>query len=286
MIAQMFTILMVVQLSLFILLRSDIESLHVSAARHRNATEGLVAQVAELANAQMVPRVRRELELCADHAALLLVSRNLTAPKMQCTAVPMPRELLVHVPTSTSSSLFFLTSAHCFFDSDKAWVKFAWLASIFYVKNYPSCSLVSSLVRLGDDQQVLDLAVVACSEALPVPPTGLSILPPVASHEAVAMAGFSLGWHSDLSKEARIGIGGTARYALHARVTRLSSSLQLPTPANASAALLGAGFVAGSVRSPQSSGPGRVQRLPARQARARHERRSRAGRALWTAWHY
>ncbi len=236
-------------------------------SENRAATANLAAQAAELAvqveelaDAQVVPRVRSELELCAGGAALLLVSRNDSAALLQCTAVPMPRELLAHDPPS-NSSLFFLTSAHCFFSRDKAWEKFAWLASIFRSNTTYSCRLVSSLGRLHDEQ-VLDLAVVACSMALPVAPTALSLLPHAASHEAVAMAGFLRGWHGDPSKEVWAEIWGTsARYALHSRITRLSSSLQLLVPANASEALLpGAGLVAaGSVRSPPPSGSGSVR---------------------------
>jgi hypothetical protein len=72
----MFAVLLLVLLIQFYFLRSDL----APAQRHavqRSDTEalrgdltGLVALVAELADAQLVPRVRRELEVCAVYAAL------------------------------------------------------------------------------------------------------------------------------------------------------------------------------------------------------------------------
>jgi hypothetical protein len=102
---------------------------------------------------------------------------------------------------------------------------------------------------------VLDLAVVACSEMLPVFPTTFSLVPHAAAHEAVTIAGFSLGLH--VVPNTTVTVNESPPYARHARMTRLTSSLQLPEPFNASAKLLPRkGLVAGSVRSLPSSGPG------------------------------
>jgi hypothetical protein len=241
------------QLALLFLLHTDMESLHTVLTRLSSAKVDLAAQLAELASAQVVPRVRRELELCAGHTALFIVSRNLTALR-HCTTVPMPRKFLAPAHPS-SASHFFLTSAHCFFDSGKAWAQLGRLASIFHNdKEYPHCQLVSPLARLGTGQ-VLDLAVVACPKALPVAPPALSLLSShAASHEAVAMAGFSLGMHSEETKQVQLP-GASSTYALHVRMTRLSSSLQLLSPAEG--ALPRA--VAGSNRTPPFYGFSMVQ---------------------------
>ena len=67
-------------------LRNDITS---GMAALRRDMGGLAAQVAELADAQVVPRVRRELERCAGHAALIMYSHtNNLILYQQCTAVP------------------------------------------------------------------------------------------------------------------------------------------------------------------------------------------------------
>ena len=65
--APMFTVLLLVQVVLFLLLRSDMTALRSDMAVLRGDLAVVVVQMAELADVQLVPRVRRKLEACTDN---------------------------------------------------------------------------------------------------------------------------------------------------------------------------------------------------------------------------
>jgi hypothetical protein len=192
-----------------------------------STVEGLSAQVAEVAGALVLPRVRRELEACADTLALFLVATLLGKPVARCTDMPMPQELLEQAPRAVNSTRhYFLTSAHCFFNSTLAWVQKADSAFLLFEHKTYTCSLVSSLSS-DSAGNVLDLAVIACAGPISAAPSAFSQLLD-AAHEPVAMAGFSVGKHLDINKHGRIsGDDGTIS-ARHVRMTHLCSSIQLP----------------------------------------------------------
>ena len=184
----------------------------------------------ELIGAVVVPRVRRELEVCADSSALFLRTSN-----KQCSATPVPIELLLlaaHAPHARpSSSRFLLTSAHCFFNSSHAWEAMDPNATIFFRGVSYKCHLISGLAMLanGFSTEPLDLSVVECELPVPVPPTSFPSAP-TSTHEPVAFAGYSLGAHQNVSLQVFAKHSGTETiYARHVRITRLASSLQLPS---------------------------------------------------------
>jgi outer membrane murein-binding lipoprotein Lpp len=125
--------------------------------------DSLIAQASEKASAQVLPRVRRELELCADHTILRLVASNHSTATGQCTAVPMPLELLASTGFPFAySSRFFLTSAHCFFGDKNAWQQVGSVASILYNNRLYACRLESPFKRY-ETGHVMDLALVTCT---------------------------------------------------------------------------------------------------------------------------
>ena len=183
----------------------------------------------ELIGTVVVPRVRQNLEACADSSVLFLRTSN-----AQCSATPMPVELLAaHTQHARpSSSRFLLTSAHCFFNSSSAWEPMDHNATIFFLGVSYKCRLISGLSTFdnGFSTEPLDLSVVECELPVPVPPTSFPVAL-TSTHEPVAFAGYSLGIHQNVSLEVLLSshAGTEARYACHVRLTRLASSLQLPS---------------------------------------------------------
>ena len=206
----------------------------------------------EVAEALVVPRVRRRIENCTySTVAFLLIHRPNASPR-QCSAVPVPADARLHLaghPQHPASSTHFLTSARCFFDEFQGWQQVSTTSTLIAAGEgnvSHQCTLHSRLAYLSATAP-LDLAVVVCSTPVPMPPTATSTRQ-FLMHEPVALAGFSegerLGEYALVTARDSIS-GQTNNFAMHLHFTSLRSSMAVPR--NASSAVLQGASSAASV---------------------------------------
>lgn len=195
--------------------------------------------LSEVAGALVLPRLRRALERCTEDAAVFVLTGSPDKPFLQCTAVPMPRELLAQARNAADAAaappFFFLLSAHCFFDRDSDWQPVTSQATFRLGHEKVECRLVSALHRVPPFGvlDVLDLSVAACAAPLAGLASVTLSAQPSAANEFVAFAGFSQGLHVNMSAVVTTTeheTGKATAYARHMRISQLSSSLQLPGP--------------------------------------------------------
>ena len=178
--------------------------------------------IGEVADALLVPRVRRKIEGCLPTTAAFLYLPRAENTYAQCSAVPVPADAGLHIPGAKSpqndSSTFFFTSAHCFFDEDNEWKPFGSRAVLIRAgaahNVSHSCSL-STHLAFFDSGVPLDLVVIACSPPVRMPPSTFSSRP-LLMHEPVALAGYSAGVH--LQENFSVTVTGSHEwhnYALH-----------------------------------------------------------------------
>jgi outer membrane murein-binding lipoprotein Lpp len=188
--------------------------------------DGLTVDVRDLSESVLTPAVGARGDACARVAVASSFVSVGGALLKQCSAVPLPEPLAARAPADAASSNFFLTSAHCYENETAGKVIFFPKATT-QIGGVEGCALVAQFLR-PPSPDALDLAVVRCAVAVPLPPTRLSSHPYVA-HTRVVLAGFSRGEHLDPALSARIVGGATcATFALHTKHTRLSDSLQTP----------------------------------------------------------
>ena len=185
--------------------------------------DGLAVDVRDLSESVLTPAVGARGDACARVAVASSFVSVGGALLKQCSAVPLPEPLAARAPADAASSNFFLTSAHCY-ENETAGKVFFFPEATTLIGGVEGCALVAQFLH-PTSPDALDLAVVRCAVAVPLPPTRLSSHPYVA-HTRVVLAGFSRGEHLDPALSARI-VGG-ATFALHTKHTRLSDSLQTP----------------------------------------------------------
>ena len=196
-------------------------------------------------------------------AAIVSVSGLIVS---QCSVVPLPTPLAARLlGANESSSTLFFTSAHCFVkDPDAAHPYFVGFAATVHVVGSDACALLTQHFYVNATAGAVpkradigfDLAVIRCTSPAPVPPPRLSSQPYVSSTRIV-LAGFSRGAHLDNSLTlTATDAKGEIPLALHAKITRLSSSLQTPMvkTSEAASALQARGFTEDSL-APYASTP-------------------------------
>jgi hypothetical protein len=188
-----------------------------------SAVRNLAVDVRDLSESVLTPAVGARGDACARVAVASSFVSVGGALLKQCSAVPLPEPLAARAPADAASSNFFLTSAHCY-ENETAGKVFFFPEATTLIGGVEGCALVAQFLH-PTSPDALDLAVVRCAVAVPLPPTRLSSHPYVA-HTRVVLAGFSRGEHLDPALSARI-VGG-ATFALHTKHTRLSDSLQTP----------------------------------------------------------
>ena len=171
------------------------------------------------------------LEACAPFTvlpALIIVDRQNPA---QCSAVPMPLELLPRTAAAAESH-FFLTAAHCFIDLITR-VQSGAVAFVVFKREVHNCTLFAHhlLTNQSTAAEDIDAAIIFCGSPVPVPPTRLSTVA-YAPQLPVAIFGYSNGEHMDVDGEDTFSFSETgevfASASRHVRHTRLTNSLQHP----------------------------------------------------------
>jgi hypothetical protein len=207
-------------------LRGEVDGLAVNVDGLAVKVDGLAVNLRDVSESVLTPAVGARGDACARVAVASSFVSVGGALLKQCSAVPLPEPLAARAPADAASSNFFLTSAHCYENETAGKVIFFPKATT-QIGGVEGCALVAQFLR-PPSPDALDLAVVRCAVAVPLPPTRLSSHPYVA-HTRVVLAGFSRGEHLDPALTARmIDKSGTKTYALHSKHTRLSDSLQTP----------------------------------------------------------
>ena len=236
--------------------------LHEHSAQFRE--QGM--QLTALAEIAVTPAVGARLESCS-HASVVSLLVYLDAdPAMvheQCSAVPLPDAVASALGSpGASASEYFLTSAHCFM---KNGTYVGTNATLSYRRIIYRCGRVATLMAPRVDGQPsvpgpdLDLAVLRCPGAVPVAPTRLSTAV-YAAHTPAALVGFAQGEHLDFAMTAGLpGAPGAdlITFALHTRISRLSSSFQTPEKS------VGLSGCCGSAQGLNASEPLRAADVPA-----------------------
>ena len=212
--------------------------------------DALNVKVDDLADSVVTPAVGARLEACGSTvvvAAFVFETARPTIFFQQCTAVPLPASAsaaaAAGAPPPNTSSTLFLTSAHCFFNST---ILVGGPTTVSFDGATFSCGLAMHFFEFEPDVQMpgaqtlgsrtpqyapdsLDLAVLRCASSVPIAPTRVSTMPH-AAHTPAVIVGYTRGEHLEPSKTARL-VGEAGRfttYALHVKVSRLSSSFQTP----------------------------------------------------------
>ena len=213
-------------------------------ARMNVRLDGLATTSRSIEESVVTIDVAARLEECAPKTALLSLTlipqQNYT---LQCSALPLPLELLPIMAGHATSSRYFLTSAHCFIQPYIGTKKLIGNVTRIYSNNRTyNCALHAHQILLNrsDDVDDIDVAFIFCSEPVPVPPTRLSAATYMAQRP-VAMMGFSLGLHVDPHSMVPFPSPGIQSYSRHVRHTRLANSLQTPTTAAAFGAVSAGG---------------------------------------------
>ncbi len=193
----------------------------------------LKADVAVIAESVTTPAVGARIEQCARVTVTLLATYDDGKLMQQCSAVPLPATLAARAPVDAETSTYFLTSAHCYEkEITKNPVTYKFIENaVTRVGRTHGCALVAQFFHpLTPDS--LDLAVVRCATAVPLPPTRLSTQN-FSAFSPVALAGFSRGKHIDPALSIPVVYDSVALFtiALHTKATRLSNSLQTPVAA-------------------------------------------------------
>lgn len=191
---------------------------------------------AELAEALVVPRVRRVVEGCLPATTAFLLIHRFDSETRQCSAVPVPTSAGLHVagypPPPLGQSTHFFTSAHCFFNETAEWKRTSNRCELVISGNIPDiyqCALHSRLAHFSAPHAPLDLALIVCSTPVPMPPAAISTRL-LLSHETVALAGFSIGAHVDRSHMVsthKVSGNVSAEYSRHVHFTHLKSSMTM-----------------------------------------------------------
>ena len=205
----------------------------------------LMESVGILGEVLVTPAVAARLEACAASTAVFAMIRP---TNKQCSAVPLPRELLRD--PAAAASHFFFTSAHCFFNASTG-NQDGTLVSLFFNNTIHACAPRATLHGSHD------ISLISCAAPVPVPPSRLSTLP-YAAQLPVALMGFSVGAHMDPASGEVWATSPDLKkevYARHVRYTRLANSLQLPRNASAPAAFVSID-VSASARVQQPYGAG------------------------------
>ena len=203
-------------------------------ARSDKRFDVLESAIRGVEEALIIPAVAARLEGCAASTVLLFMIPGSEGAYQQCSAVPLPLELLGHASMATppAASSYFLTSKHCFFNKTTKEQIAAYAILHKSGVNY-------RCVLRAHSPQSLDIALLFCAHPVPLPPTRLSTLD-YAVQLPVAFMGFSEGRHVDPSLWSVVlsspYSNKTVDFARHVRYTRLANSLQLPQDAGASAA--------------------------------------------------
>ena len=203
---------------------------------HGRQLGALAAAIVTLAEAAVTPAVGARLEECGRSSvvsAFVFLESGLA--HQQCSAVPLPGTVDGRRAQNASSSSYFLTSAHCFMEDGNL---VASRVALSYRRVMYACSLHSSFAATPpvDDlaEPSLDLAILHCSNGgVPISPTNLASTP-YAAHVPAAVIGFTRGEHHDHDMTAGWPeeLGNNRTYALHTKVSRLSSSFQTPDMRN------------------------------------------------------
>jgi hypothetical protein len=138
-----------------------------------------------------------------------------------------------------AQSTLFLTAAHCFF-KDATLV--GGPSTVEFDTAVHACQLVAHFYEphlepgrpgLAYGPDSLDLAVLRCATRVPIP-AALLTAAPYAAHTPVALVGFTRGEHLDPRHIARVTHkdGTKMTFALHTKISRLSSSFQTPDAQN------------------------------------------------------
>jgi len=220
-----------------------------------NATVGALAadvarvdaKVDALSESVVTPAAGARLEACASALAVAVIVFKAAAPSeffQQCTAVPMPAVLAAALgPPDSRATTLFLTAAHCFFENATL---VGGPSTVAFDSALYDCDLAAHLyepllvpgqVELGYAPDSLDLAVLKCGAAVPIPAPLLTDQPYTA-HAPAALVGFARGQHLDPRLEAHATFNDSGlrkTYALHVKISRLSRSFQTPEPPNATA---------------------------------------------------
>ena len=195
------------------------------------------AQLNALTETAVTPDVGARLEACGRAsvvAAFTFLDVDPARVYGQCSAVPLPEAIAAELGSpGASTSTYFLTAAHCFM---KDGVVLGANVTLSYLRIAYLCRLVESFIAPPANAtpnapaENLDLAILRCPFAVPVAPTRLSSIP-YAAHTPAVLIGFARGLHLD--HEMTAGVLGTSgvevdTYAMHTKVSRLSSSFQAP----------------------------------------------------------
>ena len=217
-------------------LGTQLHALDVKVGAQGAQLRALNEKVGELAETAVTPAVGARLEACGRAsvaAAFIFLDTDPSKLHEQCSAVPLPEAVSAQLGSpGASASTYFLTAAHCFL-KDGAIVGVN--VTLSYLRVAYPCRLVETFTApapaapyaAGND---LDLAVLRCHGAVPVAPTRLSSIV-YAAHTPAVLAGFAQGMHLDHAMTAGMQNASGAEvvtYALHTKVSRLSSSFQTP----------------------------------------------------------
>jgi len=207
-------------------LRVEFDGLAVKVRDLDIKVDGLAVNLRDVSESVLTPAVGARGDACARVSATSSFVFSGRFFLNQCSAVPLPEPLAARAPAEAASSNFFLTSAHCY-DNVTAGVRVFSPVTATQIGGVKGCALVAQFAHPPSPASI-DLAVVRCAVAVPLPPTRLSPLP-YSAHMRVVLAGFSRGKHLDPALTARMIVeSGTTTYALHTKHTRLSDSLQMP----------------------------------------------------------
>jgi len=188
--------------------------------------DGLAVNLRDLSESELTPAVSARGDACARVTVASSFVILGGALLKQCSAVPLPEPLAARAPAEAASSNFFLTSAHCYKNTTGELFSSPGVSTL--IGGVKGCTLVAQFSHPPSPASI-DLAVVHCAVAVPLPPTRLSSLVYTA-HTRVVLAGFSRGEHLDPALNARVVVNAT--FALHTKHTRLSDSLQMPFAAS------------------------------------------------------
>jgi hypothetical protein len=196
-------------------------------AAHGAALAAHGAALADLAESTITPAVAARVEACARSTAIFAVVVLAGARFRQCSAVPLPADALGRgaAAAAGAESSFFLSSAHCFFNQTTGLLD-ARDMDLYVGGATHSCVLWAHFFAAAAD--ALDLAVISCSQPVPVPPTRVSAAP-FEPHSLAVLLGHSQGLHADDGERVSVtALNATHIYAPHVRFTRLVASMQLP----------------------------------------------------------
>ena len=254
------------------------------------------AQLTALAETAVTPAVGARLEACdraSVVAAFIFLDEHPARVHEQCSAVPLPGAVAAQLGSlDASTSTYFLTAAHCFMKHGEV---VGVNVTLSYLRVSYACGLLESFAAPAPAAPYaagfnLDLAILRCHGAVPVAPTRLSSIL-YAAHTPAVLVGFARGLHLDHAMTAGVPDAAgveVATYALHTRVSRLSSSFRTPVEKASVSGCCGAqGAMGEDGPSPAVYSPGPwSSSLGFLDLSPRHERRRRRGHALRPPWNH